>query len=382
MATPLAWLSLTHDRRRFLASAAGVAFAILLMWVELGFLHAIYDSTTRPIEAFDAELVLVSTIKDNTNPSKPFPRAQLARARAVPGVEEAVPVYLSRWGTWRGDATVKQDKVRVLGVDPSRPSLRLPAFEQQRALLQRLDTALFDQRHRDSYGGTLGIGGRGEINGHRLELVGDFELGPDLEMNATLVVSERTFARLFHQPGRADPLENVDFGLVQLEPGASVAATKAALEGRLGPHVAVLTPGGLIAKIHRYWTRNKPAGAVFGLGVLVGFVIGVVICYQILYTDILDHLPQFATLLAMGYSGRRLTSLAIARGLYLALAATLAAAPLGVWIYGLLAEITGLTFRLSALRAALVATSAAVMCVLASLLAMRRAMQADPAELF
>ncbi|MEO1086304.1 MAG: ABC transporter permease, partial [Acidobacteriota bacterium] len=356
--------------------------AILLMWVELGFLNAIYDSTTLPIEAFDADLIVVSTLKDNTNPTKPFPRALLARARGVDGVRDAEPVYLSRWGHWRGDGATAQDNIRVIGVDPGRRHFTDPEIHGQRSALMRLDAALLDRRHRDSYGGTLRVGGAGELNGHHLDIVGDFTLGPGLEMNATLIVSERTYARVFAAPGRPDPLTQVDYGLLRLTDGADVGAVQRALGERLGPTVRVETPDQLVSAVHRYWTLNKPVGAVFGLGVAVGFVIGVVICYQVLFTDVLDHISQFATLVAMGYSGRFLVGLAVRRGLILALAATLAAAPAGLWAYGVLAELTGLTFRVTVARAALVASTAATMCVLASLLAMRKALDADPAELF
>ncbi|MEM6797253.1 MAG: FtsX-like permease family protein [Acidobacteriota bacterium] len=380
--TPLAWLSLIHDPRRLAASAAGVAFAILLIWVELGFLNAIYDSTTLLIDSLDADLVVVSQLKNNTNPSKPLRRSELARAAAAAGVAEAVPLYLSRWGTWRGDGLAVRDKIRILGVDPDRPSLRLAGVESQRGLLRRPDTALFDRRLRDSYGGSLVAGARGEVDGRQLELVGDFALGTDLELNGTLIVSEQTFARIFYRPGRPDPLQEVDFGLLRLRQGASLEDSRRAVEALLAPHLEVLTRDDLTAKVHGYWTRNKPVGAVFGLGVMVGFLIGVVLCYQVLYTDVIDHLPQFATLIAMGYGRRHLVSLAIRRGLYMAGAATLLAAPLGLWISSLLADLTSLTFRLSLGRAGLVVLCAAAMCVLASLLAMRRALDADPAELF
>ncbi|MEM8998286.1 MAG: FtsX-like permease family protein, partial [Acidobacteriota bacterium] len=188
--------------------------------------------------------------------------------------------------------------------------------------------------------------------------------------------------RVFAAPGRPDPLDQVDYGLVRLADGADLGAVQRVLGERLGPTVRVETPAELVSAVHRYWTLNKPVGAVFGLGVAVGFVIGVVICYQVLFTDVLDHLPQFATLVAMGYPARYLVDLAVRRGLILALAATLAAAPVGLWAYAGLAELTGLTFRVTAARAALVASTAAAMCVLASLLAMRKALDADPADLF
>lgn len=380
--TPLAWLSLVHDRRRFLAATVGVAFAVVLMLVELGFLNAIYDSSTLVIEAFDADLVIVSRLKDDTNPSKPFPRALVASARAVPGVTSAHPLYLSRWGVWHSSGTSKQDTVRVLAFDPDHALLRLPEVNAQLPLLKRDDAALVDSRLRDSYGG-LGKGTRGELRGRRMEVVGEFPLGPDLEMNATLVVSESTFRRVFQDPRTPrDPLLDVDFGLVRVDPGSELGAVRNDLEHRLGPTVDVLTPDQLIRRVHGFWTVNKPVGAVFGMGSLVGFVIGILICYQVLFTDVVDQLPEFSTLRAMGYGEGWLRGLALRRGLYLALSACALGLPLGFLAYHRLAELTGLTFRLGPPRIALVVAATLLMCLVASLLAMRRAIHADPADVF
>ena len=51
----LAWRILVHDRKRFTWSVLGVSFAVLLMFVEMGFYHGSYDAVTLPLRALDAE---------------------------------------------------------------------------------------------------------------------------------------------------------------------------------------------------------------------------------------------------------------------------------------------------------------------------------------
>src|SRR5207244_420830 len=113
-------------------------------------------------------------------------------------------------------------------------------------------------------------------------------------------------------------VSKVDFGLVRLAPGAKVAEVQAALQQALPDDVKVMTKQELIDQVKDYWGNSKPVGYVFGLGTLVGFIIGVTICYQILYTDIMDHLPQFAALKAIGYDNRYLFKVVLQSALYLA----------------------------------------------------------------
>ncbi|MEM1204283.1 MAG: FtsX-like permease family protein [Acidobacteriota bacterium] len=381
-ATPLAWLSLIHDRQRLVAAVGGVAFAVVLMLLEMGFLFAIYDSSTLSIEAFDADLILTHQHKDDINPSKPFPLQRLDQARGVPGVADIYPVYQRRLGAWRNLESSRRDLLRVLAFDPRDPVFEHPEIDAQRSLLLRPDTALVDRRYRDTYGG-LRSGSSGELDGRRIQLVGDFEMGPDLQLNANLVMSDRTYRNCFNAVRRGgDILDDVEYGLVQVEPGHRPAQVRRALVDRLPSDVRVHTPEGLTRTIHRFWTIHQPVGAVFALGLLVGFAIGVMICYQILFTDVHDNLPQFATVKAMGYGNGFLVRLALRRGVYLALLACVLGLPLGLAGYAALGSVTGLTFRLTAGRAALVAGATIVMCALASLLAMRKALALDPAEVY
>lgn len=379
--TPLALLSLLHNRRRLIASALGIGFAVLLMLTELGFMTAINDSTTLWVDAMAADLVVISHLKDDINPSKPFPLRRLERLRAHPAVDDAYPLYVSRVGSWKSAGRVQQDIIRVVAFDPRQPAIDLPGIEDQRHILLRDDVALVDRRLRDSYGG-LATGIDGELNGRAIQVQGDYALGPDLQLNATLVVSDLTFRRCFLTDDGRDPLEWVDFGLLQIADGGDPGTLQRQLQQRAGDDLLVLTRDGLKERIHRFWLYNQPVGAVFGIGMVVGFLIGMAICYQILFTDVIDQLPQLATLKAMGYRDAYLFAMTLRRSLYLALAALILGLPCGWLTFEALQRLTGLTFTLTFGRAAVVSLLTILMCGLAGLIAMRRAIAADPAELF
>jgi putative ABC transport system permease protein len=377
--TPLAWLSLVDDRRRLVASLLGVGFAVILMFVEVGFLYGIYDSVTRAIEVFDADLVMVNRLKDDTNPMKPFPRERLEQARGFDGVAAAYPLYLERSAIWRNPSARVRDQIRVYAFDPAHPVFEIPEVRAQQHLLSRLDVALADSRARDVFGG-LGTGAVGELQGRRTEIVGNFPLGTDMEVSATLLVSDRQLAAA--SSGHGSRLQKVEFGLIHLQPGADAAGVKATLQAGLLDDVDVMTKAELIERIHGFWRQHQPAGAIFGAGLVVGFAIGLMVCYQVLFNDISDHLPELATLKAMGYTDRYLLGLVLRQGVYLALLA-FGIGLAGAWIgYAALERITGLELRMSAERAAAVFVLSVAMCAAAAALAVRRAFAADPAELF
>jgi putative ABC transport system permease protein len=376
--TSLPWRSLVHDRGRFVSSLLGVGFAVVLMFVELGFLNGAYDSVTRFIRLFDADLVIVSVAKEDMDPPAPFPRPRLMQALAQPEVAGVEPLYSEALVEWYSPRGLTGEDVRVLAFDPEAAVfLSLDVRARQRLLLET-DTGLADSRSRDLYGG-LEVGDEGELAGRRLRIVGTFEGGIDLANNGTLLISDRQLAARFGGPDR---LERVEFGLVRLRPEADRDAVRAELEGLLAGDVEVLTKEALEARIHEYWRRNQPVGSVFGLGLAVGFLIGGIISYQVLFNDINDHLPELATLKAVGYRNGTLLSIALTQGLYLGLLAFGLGLAVSLVTYGALARVSGLLLELTVGRVALVLALTLAMCTAAAAMAVQRAFRADPADLF
>ena len=382
-ALPVAWRMLTHNPRRLALSTAGVACAVLLMFTQIGFLNAMFDGATELIRVLDAELIVVSKVKIALTSASGFPRGRLAQALAVPGVARADPLYIefaSSW--WKNPDTGAARPIRVLAFDPDQRVFALAEVERAREALKMPDTAIVDVKSRALFG-PLRPGVSTELSRRAVRVVGVFTLGTDLANEGNVIVSARSFGRYFPYRRSAEgDLESVELGLIRLAPGADRESVRAALGRVLPEDVVVFTKDEFTGRERDYWQRNSPIGFIFGLGTAVGFLIGVIICYQILFTDVADHLPQFAAIKAIGYSNRYLASLVLQEAGLLALLGFAVGVASSQALYWWLARLTGLPMYLTPGRVGLILTLTVLMTSVSALLAVRKAMAADPAEVF
>jgi putative ABC transport system permease protein len=402
---PLAWKNLTHDPVRLVLYTAGIGFAVVLMGVQYGIMNAMLDSNTVLLERLNGELVLVNPTKASLLFREAINRRRLEQAAGVPGVASVDAVYLEyQLGEVRHTAIDPRDRTqtrraRIVGVDPNARAITLP--EVSDADWSRLNvpgTALYDRRSRphpdqthhpgESVFGPLGDGIRTELVGRSLTLVGGgFELGFDFGTDGTFIVSDRTFAdwvrRPFTAPG-VDPLAEVDLGVVRLQPGTDRARVQREMQAMFAADgdVDVLTRDGIIAREKWFWWTNTPIGFAFGAGVLLGFVVGMVICYQILATDVADHAAEYATLKAIGYPNRYLSLVVLQEALILAGLGFAVGLPATLVLYYLLTDWSGLPMRLTLARGGLVLALTFAMCAGSALLAVRKVKKVDPADVF
>src|SRR5262249_13748084 len=154
--------------------------------------------------------------------------------------------------------------------------------------------------------GPVEVGTTTELAGRHVVVVGLFDLGGDFGTYGSLIVSAETFGRYLRSRPPLLGLDHVDVGLVCLSPDADRRRLRLALRLMRGDGVDGLTKGGFMDGEKHFWRSSPPVGGVFGFGVGMGFLVGLVICYQILSTDIRDNLPAYATLRAIGYPNRYL----------------------------------------------------------------------------
>ena len=114
----------------------------------------------------------------------------------------------------------------------------------------------------------------------------------------------------------------------------------------------------------------------------MGFVVGVVIVYQILYTDVSDHLPEYATLKAIGYSDWILLGVILQEALILAILGFIPGYFASYGVYQLLVVITRVPLTMKAAVAVQVFILTLVMCSLSGVIAMNKLRSADPADVF
>jgi putative ABC transport system permease protein len=186
------------------------------------------------------------------------------------------------------------------------------------------------------------------------------------------------FSRLFD----GSSLDNVNLGLIRLKPNADPDATARSLQRLLPADVRVLTRAQLETQEQKYWAQETPAGLVFGLGVMLAVVVGMVILYQVLATDVTKHLPEYATLKALGYRDRFLRHVVLLKALVLVLVAYLPAFGLAVGLYALIRAAANLPVNMSLERGAGVLLLTVIMGCATGLSSLRRLRAANPADLF
>jgi putative ABC transport system permease protein len=389
--TPLAWKNLTHDPRRLVVACGGVSFAVLLMYMELGFLNALLDSNVELIRRLEADLVIVSKARFSLVASDRFPLQRIYQARGQAGIN-VHPLYLESAGAILRRPGQKGYKIRAIAfnLDLKRPLLASEAVAAHAAALRTPGTALADTKSHPDYGipndPDLLPNYTAELTGQKLRLAGKFTLCTDFGNDGNLLMNEQNFARFFplrDGPG-GDPLSAVDLGIIQLKHGGTVSpeSIKARLAAELPADVAVFTRQEFIDRERHFWSVSTPVGYIFLVGTVIGFVVGVIICYQILHADIADHLPEFATLKAMGYGTSYFIRLVIGEGIYLALIGFVPGAFLSYGLYMLLAYRTGLLMEFRPDVSAIVLASTVVMCVSSGVFALRKLLLTDPASLF
>jgi len=387
MRTPLALLNLIHDRKKFLTSLGGVAFAVLLMLLFNGFKNALYDSQTQLLQQLNGDIVIINRLKENMFVPRSFARRRLYQAQALAGVEGAYAIYTSD-ARWKNPDTKQGRPVRVIAYNPDDPVLPLPEILAQRQALKLPNTALIDRRARAELGPRQ-TGVVTELADRQVRIVGTFSLGTDFAAgNGNLLMSDQNFLRYFANRGPEEDQRSfatADIGLIKLAPGVSPDTMVDLLRQRLPQDVLVLPkygPEGFIQRERRYWEKNTNIGFIFSLLTAMGFVVGIILVYQILYTDVADHWSEYATLKAMGYTDRFLFTVVMQEAIMLSVLGFIPGLLVSLLLYRLGADITGLMFNLTLERAVSLYVLTFMMCLVAGSLAVRKVQRTDPAEVF
>jgi putative ABC transport system permease protein len=378
----LAWLQLSRDKLRLAVAIAGVAFAVILVFMQLGFEDALFTSAVMLHRHMRADLVLINPQSAYLATLRTFSRRRLYQALAVPGVAEVTPLY-TRLAPWKNPYTGNSREIFVLGVDPDAQVLDIPAVSAQRHLVRVRDRVLFDRASRPEFGPVVADVEAGrtvtaEVLGHRVQVDGLFPLGVSFGIDGTLVASTDTFRRIF----RGTPVGLVSIGVVQLRPGADAETVRRTLAASLPNDVTVLTLPQYMAREVAYWASSTPIGYALGFGVVMGWCVGAIIVYQILFADVTEQLAGYATLKAMGYPNSYLFGVVLMEALLLAVLGYLPATALCVELYRFSAATTRLPMAMQPDRLALVFGLTILMCSASAVFAMRKIRSVDPAELF
>ena len=382
MKIPLAWLQLSREKMRLLVALAGISFADILMFMQLGFRDALFDSAVTLHKNLQGDVFLLSPQSEAIISMKSFPRRRLYQALGFEGVQSISPMYMDT-ALWKNPETRGTRGILVLGFNPRDSVLDLPGVTQNLDTIKMPDVVLFDDTSRPEFGPISQWFNQGkdvttEVGERRIKVGGVFSLGASFGADGNIVTSDLNFLRLFPKRDRG----LIDIGAIKLEPTADLENVLINMRQNLPEDVRVLSKEELIEFEKKYWQTGTAIGFIFTLGTSMGFIVGMVIVYQILYTDVTDHLPEYATLKAMGYKDSYLLTIVFQEALILALLGYFPGIFLASGLYGLTRIATNLPMAMTLVRAVTVLVLTIIMCCVSGAIAVRKLEAADPADIF
>lgn len=378
----LGWMQLKHRPMRLVVALAGIAFAVLLIMMQLGFRAALFDSAVRFHERLNYDIALFSPDSVFIVRPEDFSLRRLYQASGHPDVALAMPVYIFP-ASWKNPWNHERRTINAIGFDPQHPILGTPGFETARTLIAQQDAVMFDARSRPEYGPVAAALLPGdplttEINDRRIDVVALFEMGPSFGIDGTVMTSEDNWLRLF--PARSR--DRIHLGLLRVHDGADPAAVRNALRDYLPEDVLVLTRAEFVAREKHYWNTATPIGYVFAFGAIMGFVVGAIIVYQILFADVSEHLAEYGTLRALGFSNGFVSGIVLQQAAILSVLGYLPGLLLVHFLYGAAADATRMPLQITPDRALAVFGMTLAMCAASALLAIRKVRRLDPADVF
>ncbi len=379
---PIGWLQLTHSKSRLTVALAGVAFANVLVFVQLGISGGLNQTINLSYQPIQADILISSSDANTLADGSPLARQRMFQALSVPGIAEAAPLYLgvTDWVREDGGTTALQ----VYGVPPEARNLVRPSYVDDLAGLRLPNTALLDRLSRgvsfeEAELPTFANPLEAELSGVAVDVIGTFSIGAGFSADGNLLVSDQTFLRLFPQRSAGTPSHI----LVRAEPGHNLAELADSIETVIASDAVIVRPlSEAIASDVSYQTTERPTGLIFGFGVVMGAIVGVVIVYQVLSTDVADHLREYATFKAMGYRQRFFLGLVFEEAVIMAVLGFIPGVLISLGIYVGMSAATGLPIEMDMPRALGVLIGTIFACTLSGAIATRRLAAADPADLF
>lgn len=378
---PIGWLQLTHNRTRFAAALAGVAFANVLVFVQLGIMNSMGAATLRPYDFFQADIMIsasdASTLTDGGNVARQW----LLQALGDPDVAAGMGLFIANVPWDRGE---KDISLTTFGVDPVKTEFLSKDIASDLNLLQVRDAAILDRMARGlAKDEAASIRPQTplsfETQGRTITAYATFSGGGGFGGDGYMLVSDQTFLSLFPTRSSSAP----DHILLSLRPGAETDAVIKRLKTLISdPSLRTRSYRDAAQEDLRYQQTKRPTGIIFGFGVLIGVLVGIVIVYQVLSTDVADHLREYATFKAVGYGPRFFLGIVFEEALVLGIMGFIPGLVVGTTILTLMGKITTLPLGMTPSMAMTVFLGTIVFSALSGAIATRRLGAADPADLF
>ena len=380
---PLGWLQLKHQKLRLFSAILGIAFAVILIFMQLEFREALFVSAVRYHSALEYDMVLVSPKTEFLVNAKEFSRNRLYQVQGIAGVAAVTPVY-SRLADWRNPIDRSYSRgIFVLGFDPTDRGFSRVLTPQAIEQIKIPDQIVFDRKGREEYGPVAELveangSTSTEVNSREVIVTSLYSIGTSFGLDGGIITSDLNFLRMFPR----DKKSAITVGLIHLDPGQDVLEVQERIRRSIPADVRVLTREEFKNLEIEYWNTTTPIGYVFAFGAIIGVIVGFIIVYQILFADVQDHLPEYATLKAMGYTQGYLRNVVLQQSIILAVLGFLPGLGLSILLFDKTAEATRLPMEMDRDSILQIFTLTLVMCAGSGLLTLRKLRGIDPAEVF
>jgi len=399
--TPISLLNFISQPTRAIVSVMGVAFALLLIFMQLGFRGAVGNTATIVYGKLSGDLVIRSPDYVHLYEPRTIDRAWMNMVASHPDVEAVDPFFimLHRWQN-----PVKNENcsdapsegsfrtVGMMGMQLDRPVIQLAELSDKIDLLKDPNAMLVDRATRAEYGpedcehfSDADKDKVTDLGGKSTRIAGHFKLGTGLATNGAVLVSDVAFG----QRALIDVQKRASLGLVRLKPGKDPAIVRDSIESWLtskDPNsmlaIQILTMEEQRLWEQKRWLNETPIGMIFSMGVAISFIIGAAIVYMVLATDVASRLPEYATLKAMGYPPSYLAQTVLRQAWLLSFSGYFPAFLTTMALYQITSSLSGIPTFMTWPRAAGVFGLSLLMCTFAGLLAIRKLLKAEPASLF
>lgn len=371
----LAWHNTLQNKKRSFAAVAGITFAVLLVFMQLGFLQTAKTNSTIVYNYFHFDLILVSTRFEALDRAHYFDTSRLLQARVVPGVKDVAALNVST-GRWRDpDNENRSSTCLLLGFDLN-PAFVPPEHAEALTKLNLRDTVMVDVYSHPDFGPQR-VGREVSLDGRPVTIASLFEMGVGFQAKGTVITSQETYL-----PLRAQSSRIVVFGLVQVLPGENPLEVKQRLRESLPQDVVVFTKDELVGRERDYYVNVKPIGIMFRAGAFVAFCVGGVILYQVLASEISNRLRELATLKAVGFTNSYVYGVGIQQALLFAAMSYVPAFLFSLFTFKLVFWASHIPMFMTWSLGLTVLGLAVAMTTVSSMLALQKVKRADPADLF
>jgi putative ABC transport system permease protein len=378
---PIGWLQLTHSRPRFAAALAGVAFANVLVFVQLGIMNSMATATLKPYEFFAADIMISAGDANSMTEGGNVARQWLLQALADPDVEAGMGVFIGNVSWQRAEKSLG---LTTYGIDPTQARFLPPDIAAKSAVLQLQGAGLLDRFSRglpreEAASIRPQTPLSFEVSGKTLTLYDTFAGGGGFGGDGYLMVSDQTYLTLFGARSSSAP----DHIFLQTRAGADVDQVAARLRDLISDKTLRIRSYAAAAQEDlSYQQTKRPTGIIFGFGVVIGILVGIVIVYQVLSTDVSDHMREYATFKAMGYGHMFFLGIVLEEALILGILGFVPGIIVGTGILKGMALATTLPLEMTIGMALAVFVGTVAACALSGAIATRRLAAADPADLF